>query len=291
MIRLLLGALIGLGVFGGLSITWRFAVPRHVPLATAIAAIQRPARRSTNSWWERLMINHGRIPDEKVLQDLAVLNRTDRDFALMRLRLVATFGGTPAILGTVCNTTQVVSWSPVMIVGLSILGACGGFLLAKSMVAADAETRRRGFVVEIALYIDMVSLLLASGAGVDEALWRACRNGTSSGITMIRDSLSSARVRQEPPWWAFEDLAKRTGVNELAELVGSIKQSGASGAQIRQSLASRGASLRSKGNAQELGRAERDSEKMGLPQVVLLTAFMILVLAPGVASILRFGKS
>jgi tight adherence protein C len=291
MIRLLSGVFLGLGVFAGLAMAWRFAFPPKPSLAEVLGAIDRPSRPTIVPWWQRLAVGDDRLSDVSVSADLAVLNRSVRDYALSRVTLVATLAGIPVMLALLTTLTGVITWNPVVIIGFALIGGLLGFNLTRVAIGGEATTRRRGFVAELAAYTDMVSLLLASGAGVDEALWRAARNGTSPGIVLIRDALASARVRSETPWWALEELANRTKVTELAELVAAAKLAGSNGARIKDSLAAKGKTLRDNNSSYELGQAERASEAMGVPLIAMMLSFMILVATPAVVQILRFDGS
>jgi tight adherence protein C len=291
MIRLFTGVLLGLGVFGGLAMAWRFAFPPRPALADVLAAIDRPARPSSTPWWQRLAVGDSDVADIGIAADLAVLNRSVRDYAVSRITLVAGLSALPLVLAALTTATGVVSWNPVVVLGFAFLGGFIGFNMTRVAIGGEAATRRRGFVAELAGYIDMVSLLLASGTGVDEALWRAARSGTSPGIVLIRDALASARVRSETPWWALEELANRTKVTELSELVAAAKLAGSNGARIKDSLAAKGKTLRDNHLSHELGQAERASEAMGIPLIAMMLAFMILVATPAVVQILRFDGS
>ncbi len=158
---------------------------------------------------------------------------------------------------------------------------------AGSRWQAKRRNAVKGFVAELAAYLDMVAQLLTGGAGVEDALWRAARNARSPGVMQIRDALQSARTSRRSEWHALGTLATRTRVSELGELVTAVELAGNSGAKVSASLIAKAKSLRDRTAASQLAAAQRASERMGGPLIGMLLAFLVLVIAPALAAVMR----
>jgi tight adherence protein C len=80
--------------------------------------------------------------------------------------------------------------------GLAVTFAICGALLPNLVVHSDAERRRRAFKHALGAYLDLVSINLAAGRGVETALDRASRSGQGWMFTEIRQALYRAKVNQ-----------------------------------------------------------------------------------------------
>lgn len=284
---LITGAGIGTVCSAGLLIAWRGLAPTRPALVDLIRSANEPRPALPTSLFERSIdslvttgTDHGSID-----ADLAVLGRTRRDFALSRLSLAGVLGAIPIGLAVVTGASGS-SWNPVAITLAAMVGAAAGFTLARATVASEARERRHAFVAELAAYLDIVAQLLTGGAGVEDALWRSARNARSPGIIAIRDALASARTRRRSEWGALGELAARTRVPELTELVTAVQLAGTSGAKVSASLVAKAHSLRDRTAAQQLAAAQRSSERMGGPLIAMLLAFLVLVIAPALAAVM-----
>jgi tight adherence protein C len=177
------------------------------------------------------------------------------------------------------------SWNPAMVTTIVAVALTAGYFLTRSIVASEATERRAAFTSELSNYLDVVALLLAGGAGIDEALLFAA-TGTTPGVTSIRNAISAASSRSIPVWDALEELAIRTRVNQLQELVSSVKLASDRGAQVRLSLTAKADSLRASEDAEDLGASERATERMSAPIVVMFVVFIALAVAPMLAQVL-----
>ena len=285
---LLTGAGIGTVCAGGALIAWHGLAPAKPVLADLIRASGRARPARATSMFDRSidsLVTKGSDP-AGLDADLAVLGRTRREFALTRLSLAASLTAIPIVVAAVTATASTARWNPVAIASAAVAGAVGGFLLARATLASEARERRHGFVAELAAYLDIVAQLLTGGAGVEDALWRAARNARSPGVTAIRDTLASARTRRRSEWAALGELAARTRVSELNELVTAVQLAGTSGARVSASLIAKAHSLRERTASQQLAAAQRSSEHMGGPLIGMLLAFLILVIAPALAAVM-----
>ena len=285
---LMTGAILGSTCAGGALMVWQGLTPSRPQLADLIlgASKARPTRPA--SAFDRgleVIVMKGSNPTA-VDADLAVLGRTRREFAISRLSMAAAFGGLPIAVTLLTTMATGTAWNPIVIVVISIVGAAAGFALGRATLASEATERRQSFVAELAAYLDIVAQLLTGGAGVEDALWRASRNARSPGIMAIRDTLASARTRRRSEWVALGELATRTRVSELTELVIAVQLAGTSGAKVAASLVAKAHSLRDRNASQQLAAAQRSSERMGGPLIAMLLSFLVLVIAPALAAVM-----
>ena len=285
---LLSGAGVGTIISAGLVMVASGLAPTKPALADLIrsSARARPARPVTAL--DRtldVIVTKGSDPST-IAADLAVLGRTPREFALTRLTMTVGFAGLP-IAVALLTATSGATWNPAYIALAAMIGGGLGFVVSRGTLASEAKERRHAFVAELASYLDIVAQLLTGGAGVEDALWRAARNARSPAIITIRDTLASARTRRRSEWSALGELATRIRVPELSELVTAVQLAGGSGAKVSASLVAKAHSLRDRTASQQLAEAQRASERMGGPLIGMLLAFLILVIAPALASVMR----
>ena len=283
---LVTGAAIGTMCAGGAIVTVKGLVPKPVALAeyirqSGVARLKRPTRRR-----DRVLelVSTTGVDVRSIDADLAVLSRTRRTFAMSRVSLCAAFGGLPVIVATLTAVASGAHWNPLMVAAAATGGTAAGFVLSRATLASEAAGRRRSFTAELAAYLDIVAQLLAGGAGVEEALWRAARNARSPGIELIRDCLASARTRGRSEWNVLGELAAQIRVPELSELVTAVQLAGTSGARVSASLVAKAHSLRNRTASQQLAEAQRASERMGGPLIAMLLAFLVLVIAPALVA-------
>ena len=120
------------------------------------------------------------------------------------------------------------------------LGAAAGWFYARVDLAADAQRARREFRHALAGYLELVTILMAGGAGVETAMFDAADVGHGPAFRHLRAALSAAQARREPPWRALGQLGDQLGVGELEELEASMTLAG-EGAQVRDSLTAKAA--------------------------------------------------
>jgi len=161
--------------------------------------------------------------------------------------------------------------------GLAVTFSVCGALLPNIVVHGDAERRRRSFKHALGAYLDLVSINLAAGRGVETALDRASRAGQGWMFTEIRQALYRAKVMGESPWAGLDRLGVDLGVQELRELAASVGLAGDSGARVRSSLAAKARTLRVRGLGQIEEAAQAANERMSLPVIVLVVCFIVFI--------------
>ncbi len=285
--RHVVGALLGLCAYFGVVVAMRGWSPRQQSLAERLAAAGRPPqpRRGLRDQLLGVMSADVSTVGSSINADLAVLDKTREEYATSRLILVAGLTLMPVMFALFTSATGVLSWSPFAVLVVGVLGAVFGFLMARAVLASQAAERRRAFAVELSQYLDVVALQVAGSAGIDDALQRGAAGASSPGLRQIRQALDRARVRNESPWDSLENLAERIRVPELDELVSTVRLGDDRGARIKTSLMAKADSLRASQTAHDLERAEKASERMGIPVTAMFFGFLLLLLAPLVSQL------
>jgi len=166
---------------------------------------------------------------------------------------------------------------PLVAVLAIVVSPAASWIWSIRRVAHLAAVRRSDMDLAVAVYLDLVNVLLAGGAGVETAMIAAAGSGDGWCFEQIRLSIARAQSSRRSYWDALRELGQRTGVESLEEVANSVQLAGEHGARIRQSLASKAHSLRTRNLARIEHEAEQRTERMGLPVVVLFMGFIMLV--------------
>lgn len=289
----LTGAGFGLGVF----LLWRALRPAPAPLARVLADLERPGLSVADLGSGRSPTS-GRTADRlgsAVLGFLDAAGLSDTGLLRQKLRaldmpverhayskLVGAVVGLmiPVLFGAALAAAGI-AVSPGVIGLLAVGLATAGFFYPDLGLAEQVERRRRAFRHALSAYLDLVTIILAGGGGLETALQAAADAGDGWAFAEIRRALRSARLSGRTPWDVFDELGEELGVDELRELAASAHLAGDQGARIRASLAAKADSMRAHQTAAIETQAEAATEKMLLP-VVALVVGMILFIGFGV---------
>jgi tight adherence protein C len=162
------------------------------------------------------------------------------------------------------------------------------FFLPDLELKQKVDRRRRDFRHAIGAFLDLVAMNLAGGRGVPEALMSASEIGTGWAMWRIRDALTSARITGQTPWQALGALGEEVRIDELRDLSAALSLVAEDGAKVRESLATRAASLRRRELAELQGQAGERSQSMLVAQMLLAGAFLIFLIYPAVRAMLGF---
>jgi Flp pilus assembly protein TadB len=294
--EILIGAVFGLGLF---VVVWAL-IPHRLGAAAQVARIDAlrslgqfgapaPAATSTK---ERL---GARVAEfyarqgwemRSVRADLAIMERSWQQFLATKVGLGATgflFGplvfGAAALLGL--HLTPIVPlWLALTFGGLF-------FILPDLEVRREAAAKRDDMRRVVAAYLDLVSMNLAGGRGLPEALMTAAEVGDGWALRRIRDCLTDARLTGVSQWTALGRLGTDLGIKELTDLGSALTLVADDGAKVRSSLSSRAETMRHRELAEMEGKAGARSQSMLVAQLLLCTGFMIFILYPAVTQIFQ----
>lgn len=285
------GAGIGLGVVLG----FRALFPRPVPLSRALADLDRPRRSLADYGSQSAKSGVADRIGQTVLQVMESTGLVDLGGLRRRLRALdkpieahafeKLLGGIAGLLLPVMFSLVLgaagVSVSPAVTAVLAVGLSLAGFMYPDLGLSAEIERRRRDFRHSLSAYLDLVTIILAGGGGLETALQTSADLGDGWAFAEIRAALHRARLTSRTPWDVFDDLGEEIGVDELRELAAAAHLAGDQGARIRASLAAKADSMRASQTAAIEAQAEAATEKMLLP-VVTLVVGMILFIGFGV---------
>jgi Flp pilus assembly protein TadB len=209
-------------------------------------------------------------------RDLAVTGVSSARHASERITCGAVSGAIPLAMYVVLRFGGVVV-PPLLIIVAGVAMAAVGLELPRLTLARRARAARQDFRSSLSSYLDLVSMMLAGGAGIETALVAASRVGDGPTYALITDALEVARSTRRSPWDVLSEEGARIGVDELPELASTIKLGGEQGARMTASLVAKATSLRHKQMADIEAAANASTERMGLPMVLMFVAFLVLL--------------
>ncbi|HYT10740.1 MAG TPA: type II secretion system F family protein [Mycobacteriales bacterium] len=251
-----------IGPAEGLS-TWRLAIGFRLAAALRSRGLQVLSLRS----------------------DLALLGRSlDGFLASMVISTVAGLLAGPVLVGLAAAAGA--RFGLAVPVTLALTLALLGALLPLAALRRDAARRRRDFRHAVGAFLDLVSMNLAGGRGVPEALGAAAAIGGRWPFPQLRDTLAFARLQGLTPWAALGRLGDEVGVDELRDLSAALTLVADDGAKIRASLAARAVTLRRRELAEMEGKAGQRSQSMLVAQMVIVLGYLLFLAYPAVSRIL-----
>lgn len=219
--------------------------------------------------------------------DLSILERPWEAFLATKVGLAALgFVGIPILFGVFYVAGLRVN---ILIpVWVALIAAVGCFMLPDLEVHGQARERREDFRRVVGAYLDLVSMNLAGGRGLPEALMAAAELSDSAPIRRIRFALTDARLAGQSQWSALRALGEQIGIEELQDLGFSLALVADDGAKIRQSLTSRAETMRRRELAELESKAGAKSQSMLVAQMLLCLAFLVFLMYPAVMQIRAF---
>ncbi|MFH8795755.1 type II secretion system F family protein [Streptomyces sp. NPDC017941] len=211
--------------------------------------------------------------------DLAVLDRSWEKFLATKVLLAAVGVFFGPFLFVVIHTLNF-GRSPIIPVWLALMFGVLFFFLPDLEVRRDAQDKRRDLRRVIGAYLDLVSMSLAGGRGLPEALMAAAEVSDGWATQRIRNALADARITGISQWQALGALGEALGVEELKDLSASLALVADDGAKVRESLASRAETMRHRELAEIEGSAGEKSQSMLVAQLLLCAGFLVFLIFP-----------
>lgn len=289
--------LAGAGVGAGLWLIWRAATARPSlgEVAAAMAGegrpVTAPAVPASEALEARLvrrfiaaLAGVGLDPNRRAA-DLRVTGRTVEQFTL--LKLATALGG---VLFATVLVGLLFAAPPIVALFLAVVLGAGGWLLPEVTLSGEAREARKAFRHALGSFLDLVNLIEAAGAGPETALYSAAEAGDGPAFAAVRGALDLARHSRRSVWSTLGDLGHDLQVSELSEFAASLALTEDQGARIRQTLAAKADAMRAQQIAEARADSEAATERMTIPVVLLLFAFLILIAYPAVAAIGHVGS-
>jgi tight adherence protein C len=287
-------AILAGGLGAGIWLIIRGLVPPARPLRVLSGELVAPrptlghARPGdgVRRWWERLAVRLGGGHSERLAADLAVLGRTEVRHAVDKLGYALVFLVLALIPAAVFPAVGV-DVPPLSVVLAALLFAGVGWSYPELDVRSRARTARRSWAQALTVYVDVVGISLAGGAGVEDALMVAADAGAGPQFEELRRTLRAAQTRRRKLWHALDDLGARMDVVALRELAAAVDLAAESGSRIRETLIAKAGALRVRQLTEAEADAQKASETMGIAPALLAVAAVVLIGYPAVARFLE----
>ncbi|MEV7778585.1 hypothetical protein [Kitasatospora sp. NPDC088351] len=156
-----------------------------------------------------------------------------------------------------------------------------------AIVRGEAKEARTEYLHGIAAYLELVALERAADCGPAEALRRAASVGRGPVFRRIREALDRAATDRLPPWAGLDALAVELGLTPLQDVADIMRISGTDGAAVYDTLRARAKGLRGELLAEDLARANADSERMVAPGAALTLLMTVLIVFPALHQMLN----
>ena len=170
-----------------------------------------------------------------------------------------------------------------------LLGAAGAVAAASMPVfelISRAHEMRDVARRAVSSYIDLVVLCLAGGMGIEGALFAAAGVGDNWFYERIRRTLRIARRSGGSMWEHIGILGEELDLPELKELAVAVGLASSEGARVKATLSAKAASMRKRELAESEMRANRATERLFLPSMLLLLGFLLFIGYPATTRIL-----
>lgn len=166
--------------------------------------------------------------------------------------------------------------------------AVGGFLLPDVVLRSRAHAARRAAREELVRLIEMLTLAVSAGMGLEGALDHVARFGDGRLFVEMRRLLRDAQLRGESAAAALVRLPDEVGLPEIEPIATALRTAAAQGTPITQALRAQVRALRERRRLELVEAGERAQIRMLLPVgLLILPAFFVVVLYPAAVQLLR----
>lgn len=285
----LVAVLFGLGLGAGILMLASALRPHPVPLGEIQARLaRRPVPTDTGverlSDWQlalarvgqRVLAATGLFSTPIQTERLRIVGKSSTRHAYEKM-FAATAGATLPVLFAVVLTAGGVSLPPLVVLFAMAVMAVAGFFYPELPLTEQVVVRRREFRHELSAFLDLATIILAGGGGVETALEGAADAGDGWAFTEIRQALRRARMTRRTHWDTLDELGSDLGIAELNELAASVSLAGGQGAKIKESLKAKADAMRSALAAELEAASEKRTEKMIVPVTVMILGLVLFI--------------
>ncbi|WP_377272314.1 hypothetical protein [Peterkaempfera sp. SMS 1(5)a] len=288
--------LAGAGAAAGVALLASELRPAPPDLGPALDRLHRaPSRERPGvaavqpTWYDRIGERLTAVPGARIPhRELSLIGRTPARFMLHKLLFALIGLLLPGYLGAMAALLDV----PLPVLFPAVTGPALAVLLwlvPDAVVRGEAKEARVEYLHAIASYLELVALERAADCGPADSLVRAAAVGRGAVFRRLSDALERAATDRLPPWDGLEALAAELGLTPLQDVADIMRISGTDGAAVYDTLRARARSLRSELLAEDLARANTDSERMVAPGSALTMLMTALIAFPALYQMLNSG--
>ena len=287
-------ALLGGALAAGCWLIARALVPPVRPLRVLADELAAPraetgergvAASTVGRRWRDLAVRLSGGTSARLAADLAVLERTPTRHTLDKLGYGVLFLGLALVPTMLFPFIDVDVPLVPSILGAVLFGAVGWWY-PDLEVRSRALRARRAWSQALTVYVDLVGISLAGGAGVEDALMVAARAGKGPQFAQLDATLRAAQTRRRKLWVALDELGHRGAITPLQELASAVDLAAESGSRIRETLLAKANALRVRQLAEAEAEAQKASETMGVAPALMAIAAVVLIGYPALARFL-----
>lgn len=295
------GALV-VGVLAGLALVSLLSalVPARTPVAVVLDRLHRPPpavpsrplpegagrlRRAAHRLVHSVEASGlAEALSRPIRTDLRIVGLGPGEYVLRRVAWAIGAAVVAGAMSALASTAGVGVPPYVAMGGALAMGALGWFVPAVT-VRSGARARREDFTYALSAFVDLLTVALSGGLGVDEALARSAAVGQGWAFGELRRSLALAQLHKEAAWDGLARLGRELGVRELEELAASVTLAGKDGSRVTTSIKAKAKAMREHAQNRVEAGANTASELMSLPLMVMLLGFVLFVAFPTIATI------
>jgi tight adherence protein C len=175
---------------------------------------------------------------------------------------------------------------PLLALGTLALAAAG-FRCPASVAHTEAAKLREQIRYATSALLDLVAVMLAAGAGQEEAFTLAASTGTGPDTTSCAQPSPPPAPPTPPSGTRCRTRPTHRGARTDRTRRHLAPSPGTEGARIRATLTTKAASLRARLLAAAEAKAASATERMGLPTVLLMAGFLIFTCYPALAQVMK----
>ncbi|MBD0673021.1 hypothetical protein [Streptomyces sp. CBMA156] len=238
-------------------------------------------------WYDRIGERSVRLRGVSLpRRELALIGRAPARFMVHKLLFAALGLVLPAYLGAMAVLMGAgLPFALPLVAGPLLAGLL--WFVPDAVVRGEAKEARTEYLHGIAAYLELVAMERAADCGPAEALRRAASVGQGTVFLRIRDALERAATDRLPPWAGLDALAEELGLTPLQDVADIMRLSGTDGAAVYDTLRARAKGLRGELLAEDLARANADSERMVAPGAALTLLMTVLIVFPALHQMLN----
>ncbi|WP_410675364.1 type II secretion system F family protein [Amycolatopsis sp. cmx-4-68] len=294
---MIVGLLVGTGIGAGAWLLVAWAVPLRPALGSRLARSTRPAGTASEdptggSWltaWGQPIVSVLRaagLPGAKLRADLRIAGSGIDAHLLAKVLLTVAGLLAPWLMQLVLSLGGLAVAVEISMLAALVLAPIG-FVLPDLLARARGTRLRQEFRAALSAFLDLVSISLAGGSGVESALGDAAAIGRGPAFEQIRRALQTAQLNRTTPWSALHRLGDDLDISALTELAASLSLAGTEGARIRASLSAKAQTLRTHQMTDAEAEAHSATERMALPVSMLFLGFLTFIAYPALLQVLN----
>ncbi|HEY1263021.1 MAG TPA: type II secretion system F family protein [Terriglobales bacterium] len=171
-----------------------------------------------------------------------------------------------------------------------IIAPCIGFLLPRAWLKRKIRERQHHIELGLPDALDLTVICVEAGLSLDQAMFRVGEDlahahpELSNELHLVNLEMRAGKPRAE----ALQNLATRTGVNDIRQLVATLVQTDRFGTSVAQALRVHSDSLRTERRQRAEEQAAKTTIKMVIPLVLfIMPSILVVTLGPAVISLVH----